>query len=307
MTLISLVLALALEQFRPFNAARFLHQPLVALSRFFEDRFNDGRAAHGVLAWCLMVLPPVILTALLHFFLYTVSPLLAMAFNVAVLYYTFGFRHASHFFTRIHAALRAHELDRARELIGLWRKHLHDRSPSNEVARLTIEEALLGAHRQVFAIFIVFLILPGPSGAVLYRMSEFLSRHWGERKDHEIGEFGQFARKAFYVVEWLPARITAMAFSIVGDFEDAAYCWRTQSTSWSDRNAGILLASGAGALGVRLGGPIHQSGEIVERPELGAGDEADVDFLQSTVGLVRRTVVLYVVVLLFMGISRMAG
>ncbi|MGC3964306.1 MAG: CobD/CbiB family protein [Rhodocyclaceae bacterium] len=307
MTLFSLVLALILEQFRPLNAAKYLHQPLDALGHFFESRFNDGQASHGIIAWCLMVIPPVVLSAVVYWLLYQIHPVVAFVFNVVVLYFTMGFRHVSHYFTRIHAALRAQDLPRARELIGQWRGHLHELSSTQEVTRLTIEQGLVGAHRQVFAIIVLFVIFPGPSGAVLYRMSAYFAKAWGARSGPAIGDFGGFARRAFYYIEWLPARITAMAFSIVGDFEDAAYCWRVQAPEWSDRNEGVLLAAGAGALGVRLGMPIHQSGEVIERPDLGTGDDAEVEYLQSTVGLVRRTLVLNVLVLLLLGITRLAS
>ncbi|MFA9441210.1 CobD/CbiB family protein [Uliginosibacterium sp. sgz301328] len=307
MTLFSLVLALILEQFRPLNAAKYLHQPLDALGHFFESRFNDGQASHGIIAWCLMVIPPVVLSAVVYWLLYQIHPVVAFVFNVAVLYYTMGFRHVSHYFTRIHAALRAQDLPRARELIGQWRGHLHELSSTQEVTRLTIEQGLVGAHRQVFAIIVLFVIFPGPSGAVLYRMAAHFDKAWGARIGPAIGDFGGFARRAFYYIEWLPARITAMAFSIVGDFEDAAYCWRVQAPEWPDRNEGVLLAAGAGALGVRLGMPIHQSGEVIERPDLGTGDDAEVEYLQSTVGLVRRTLVLNVLILLLLGITRLAS
>ena len=102
MTLVSLLLALVLEQFKPFKAAAYLYPPLERLGRFFEERFNDGQAKHGVIAWCLMVLPPTVATAVAYFLIYTLHPLLALLFNVVVLYCTMGFRHSSHFFTRIH-------------------------------------------------------------------------------------------------------------------------------------------------------------------------------------------------------------
>ncbi|MEN3111518.1 CobD/CbiB family protein [Uliginosibacterium paludis] len=307
MTLLALILTLVLEQFRPLNAARYLYPVLAALGDFFESRFNDGQARHGTAAWCLMILPPVLLSAVLYFILFAVHPLAALLFNIIVLYYTMGFRHSSHFFTRIHAALRAQELQEARRLIGEWRGHQHDRSSTQEIVRLTLEQGIVGSHRQVFALIVCFVLLPGPSGAVLYRMADYFASTWGKRTDPDIGEFGRFARRAFHVIEWLPARVTATAFSIVGDFEDAAYCWRTQSGEWHDPDEGILLAAGAGALGVRVGLPIQESGEIVDRPELGTGDEAEVEHLQSFVGLVRRTLVLSVLGLVVLGLSRIAA
>lgn len=307
MTLVSLLLALILEQLKPFKAARYLYPVLARLGRFFEGHFNDGLARHGAIAWCLMVLPPTIGVAIAYFLIYTVHPLLALLFNVAVLYCTMGFRHTSHFFTRIHACLRAQDIQQARRLIGEWRGHLHELSSTNEVVRLTIEEGIIGAHRQVFAVIVWFILLPGPCGAVLYRMSDYFARNWGQRSGPTIGEFGSFAKQVFEVIEYLPVRVTAMAFSIVGDFEDAAHCWRTQSSSWSDKAEGALLASGAGALGVCLGQVINQSGEVLERPELGTGDEAEVEHLQSFVGLIRRTLVLNILVMMMMGFSHISG
>ncbi len=92
--------------------------------------------------------------------------------------------------------------------------------------------------------------------------------------------------------------MTAMTFAITGNFEDTAYCWRTQAASWPDPEAGILLTSGAGALGVRLGMPIPQGGLLLDRPELGIGDDADADFMQSAVGLVWRSVVFWLLLLM---------
>jgi cobalamin biosynthesis protein CobD/CbiB len=98
-----------------------------------------------------------------------------------------------------------------------------------------------------------------------------------------------------------------MTFAIVGDFEDTAFCWRTQASTWPDPEEGILLASGAGALGVRLGKTIVQDSSPVFRPEIGIDEEADVDFMQSTVGLVWRALVFWMILLLLLTLSRLVG
>ena len=152
------------------------------------------------------------------------------------------------------------------------------------------------------------MLLPGPIGAVLYRMASFFDDAWGRRSgDQEFGQFGDFAKKAFGVLDWVPVRLTAAAFSIVGDFEDGVHCWRTQANQWKNKASGILLASGGGALGVRLGMPIHESGEVLERPEMGVGDDADAEFMQSTIGLVWRTLVLVFLVLALLGVAGWVG
>ena len=308
MTLFSLIVALLIEQLRPIPTERFVTAPLRAFARFLEDRFNDGEARHGAVAWWVAVITLGFATALAYFILWHVHPLLAMAFNVVVLYLTTGFRQLSRFFSDLQLALRMGELPRARQLIGAWRGKSHDASSSSEVARLAIEEALIAAHRNVFAVIFWFILLPGPSGAVLYRLARFFDEEWSARRgDPEFGDFGDFAHKAYAALDWLPVRLTAAAFSIVGDFEDGVYCWRAQANQWKDKASGILLASGGGALGVRLGMPIHESGEVVERPEMGVGDEADADFMQSTIGLIWRTLVLVFLLLALLGVAGWVG
>jgi adenosylcobinamide-phosphate synthase len=71
-------------------------------------------------------------------------------------------------------------------------------------------------------------------------------------------------------------------------------CWREQAQRWRPPSHGIVLAAAAGALGVRLGGELHEYGTLEYRPELGAGDEADTDYMQAAVGLMWRALVLWV-------------
>ncbi len=303
MSLLSLIIALLVEQWRPLSGRRYLLSPLGRLATWLERHFNAGESQHGLIAWLLGVAPIVLGTWLVYALLWRVNVVLALAFNVLALYLTMGFRQFSHHFTGIHLALKQDDLDSARRHLSSWRGHSCANLNAEEVVRLTIEEALAASHRNVFAVVFWFVVLPGPSGAILYRLTSFFHRRWGGAPDGELGRFGQFASKAFAVMEWLPARFTASAFAIVGDFEDAIFCWRSQAAKWKDPVLGIVISAGAGALGVKLGMPYVQDGEIVERPEMGTGDDADVSFLDSTIGLVWRALVLWLVLLLVLGVA----
>jgi len=297
---LAIIAALLIEQWRPLGDRRYAHGALAAWAGWLEQSFNGGERRHGIIAWCVAVLPPVAAVLALHYALASLNPLLALAFNIAVLYFTLGFRQFSHYFTDIQLAVKAGDIDAARGLLERWRGASGVVRTREEVIRLAIEEALLASHRHVFGVLLWYLVLPGPSGAVLYRLAAYLAARWTD-----FGSFGQFAGRAFYVLEWPAVRLTAAAFAVVGDFEDAVYCWRTQARSWLDPNAGIVLAAGAGAMGVRLGMPLQDVDGMQARPELGVGETAEGPFLDSTVGLLWRAVVVWVFVLLIVTAARL--
>lgn len=276
------------------------------VAAFVEANLNAGEARHGAIGWILIVGSLSIIVWLVWWLLASVNFALAWAWNCLVLYMTLGFRQFSHHFTDIHLALRMGEVERARQLLKQWRGRDADDLGSSEICRLSIEEGLKASHRHVFAVIFWYALLPGPCGAVIYRAGALLAEVWGEGK-FAAGPFGAFARQAFAWIDWLPQRVTATAFAIVGDFEDAIYCWRTQAARWSDEGMGVILASGAGALGVRLGMPVVESGEVNERADLGIGEEADVDFMQSAVGMVWRALVLWLLLLFMLSLARWVG
>lgn len=307
MTVLSLIFVLLLEQAHPLSAGKAMGTSLTRYAEFFERHFNAGQARHGLIAWLLAVMPATLACGAIYCALMAVHPLLGFLWNVVILYLVLGFRQFSHYYTDIHLALRMGETARARALLGEWRGQSADGLNATEIARLTMEEALVASHRHVFAVVVWFVLLPGPAGALMYRLAYDLSRQWDGRRRPELGAFGHFATRVFALIDWIPVRVTAAAFAVTGDFEDAIYCWRTQAAQWPDQAEGILLASGAGALGVRLGMPITESGEMSMRPELGLGEDADADFMQSGIGLVWRTLVLCLLLLTLLSIASWAG
>jgi cobalamin biosynthesis protein CobD/CbiB len=299
MGVIAIIAALVLEQWRPLGDRKTVLAALLAWADWLERSFNAGQARHGTIAWLIAVLVPLAAAALAYAVLYWISPFAALLLNVVALYLTLGFRQFSHSFTGIQSALREGDTDRARELLGNWRGESATHRSREEVARLAIEEGIAASHRHVFAVLFWFVLLPGPCGAILYRMAAFLARRWGGK-----GEFGRFAGRVLYLLEWPAARLTAAAFAVVGDFEDAVYCWRTQATAWPDPNLGVVLAAGAGALGVRLGMPLTEVEGLQPRAELGLGEAADAPVLDSAVGLLWRALVLWVFVLVVLSLAR---
>ena len=300
MSVLAVIAALVIEQWRPLGERKHLRGALAALAQWLEQSFNGGERRQGVVAWLVAIVPAALAAALAHAALRAASPFAALLFNIAVLYLTLGFRQFSHYFTDIQLAVKSGDIDRARALLERWRGASGVVYTREEVIRLAIEEALVSSHRHVFGVLLWYLVLPGPSGAILYRLAAYLAVRW-----KPLGAFGDFARRAFHVLEWPAVRLTAAAFAVVGDFEDAVYCWRTQAHTWADPDAGILLAAGAGAMGVRLGMPVQDVEGMQARPELGVGEPAEGPFLDSTVGMLWRAVVVWIFVLVLVSVARL--
>ena len=299
MGVIAIIAALLLEQWRPLSDRTAVAGALAAWADWLERSFNAGEARHGAIAWLIAALAPVAVATALYFLLREMSVFAALLLNIGALYLTLGFRQFSHYFTGIQAAIRDGDVDHARGLIGAWRGESATHRSREEVVRLAMEEAIAASLHYVFAVLFWFVVLPGPSGAILYRLAAYLDRRWGGK-----GEFGRFAGRVRFLMEWPAARLTAAAFAVVGDFEDAIYCWRTQAPAWPDPNLGIVLAAGAGALGVKLGMPLIEVEGLQPRPELGLGDAADAPHLDSAVGLLWRALVLWVFVLIIVSLAR---
>ena len=307
MSFLSILFTLLIEQARPLPPRNAAYRWYLRYVNSLGNHFNAGAQDQGMVAWLLAVLPWVLVSLAIHYFLLDVSIAAAWVWNVAVLYLTMGFRQFSHAFSEIVEALRVGDLDRARVLLTDWRGESAVEYNGTEIAKVAIEEGLVNSHRHVFGVIFWFLILPGPGGAVLYRLAGILDQKWGSRSQQDYGDFGKFAQKIFHYIDWIPVRLTAMSFAVAGDFEDAVYCWRAQSTTWLDPEQGVVLASGAGALGVRLGETLHHHGTVSFRPELGLGDEADVNTMASAVGMIWRALVLWMFIIALITVARWVG
>jgi cobalamin biosynthesis protein CobD/CbiB len=307
MAFFTLLAALILESARPLPWAG----AALASFRRYADRLahdmNAGKRMHGTVSWFAAVCPWALAALIVFYLLNWVSPALGWVWTVAVLCGCIGFRDVLQGVREIFDALRAGDVDRARGLLARWRADVPTTYAERDIARAAIEIALVRAHREVFGVIFWFILLPGPAGALLYRLSAQIEQHWGRRGDEEFAAFGAFSRDAFRILDWIPVRLSAIGFAIAGNFEDAVSAWRTQARAWIDPAQGIVLASGAGALGVRLGGPTPLEAGVDFRPELGDGDEPDAGYLQSTLSLLWRTLIAWLVLLLLLTLARWVG
>ncbi|NGZ87681.1 CobD/CbiB family protein [Duganella aceris] len=312
MTFLSILCALLIEQMKPLRADNPVYAEIKRLALRMETWFNAGHSTHGRMGWFLMMAILMVPTAAIYWTLkYYDWFLAAFAWNVLIVYLTLGFRHYSHYFTSIQLALNAGDEAGARALLAEWTRQDTVGMEVSEIARLAVEKSLITTHRNVFGVFFWFTMPLGPAGAVMYRVSEHLARAWNEPEHMRNEAFGQFASRAFYWIDWIPVRLTAVAFAVVGNFEDAIYAWRNFAHRWHNEAIGIILSAGGGAMGVRLGTPTENAARVLlvdaatvdssdVEPDVLPGEEPSIRSLQSTVGLVWRALLLWMMLLLLL-------
>ena len=105
MSFFAVLLALLLEQVKPLPRGNVVHDSLTGWIRGTARNFDAGKDSHAWVVWCITVLVPTIACAAIYIGLAHINALLGLAFDVAVLYLTLGFRQFSHYFTDIRAAL----------------------------------------------------------------------------------------------------------------------------------------------------------------------------------------------------------
>lgn len=317
MSFISVLLALLLEQARPLGRDNPIHAGLRVWVRWSARSFDAGKPFHGWLAWAFAVGGPALAAWVIYQLLDTfLGWPLALAWSIAVLYATLGFRQFSSNFTEIRDALADGDEDRARALLAKWRQIDAGELPRSEIVRHVIEHSVLAAHHHVFGVLAWFSVLAafgfGPAGAVLYRLGEFVVRYWRHKsRTHQqpVSEaLQQTSASAWAVIDWLPARMTALSFAVVGSFEEAIDGWRNYVPQFAGDNDGIVLAATAGAVNIRLGvvSPTFEvpAAGVSQAP---SGATPELAHLAVIVGLLWRTVVMWMVLLALLTLARLLG
>ena len=244
----------------------------------------------GLLAWALAVLPWVALALMAR----AAHPLAHWPVDVALLYFSLGGRSLAEHAEAVAAPLAAGDLAAARERVGwIVSRDTRELDPAG-VARAGTESVLENGNDAVFGALFWFL-LGGGAGALLFRLANTLDAMWGYRTARYL-RFGWAAARIDDVLNALPARLTALTYALLGNTRRALTCWRLQAPAWDSPNAGPVMAAGAGALGVALGGGALYHGQWEERPPLGEGPAPDAGSIRAAIALVRRGALLWLAV-----------
>ena len=208
MNFLAIVMALGLEQWRTTHWRGDVQRAFIRYAHRLEQRFNGGAAKQGALAAMLALFPPVALAGALYWAFDRVNPLLGVVWNVAIVYLLVGFRHFSHAFTAIGSALKAGDANSARRRLAAWRGSDASFAAAEEIPKLAIEQGFIDSYRHVFGTLFWFLVLPGPAGAVLYRLTVLLASEWRADATTPMGlELSEFGRPVQQLLDCLLVKL----------------------------------------------------------------------------------------------------
>jgi adenosylcobinamide-phosphate synthase len=319
MSFFAIALALLLEQVRPLLHSSAVHRWAQAWARGSARSLDAGRSHHGWLVWAAVAVVPALLAWAVHFLLVSLwgwgGAVLAFAWHVAVLYATLGFRQFSHHFTAIRDALETSDVEQAQRLLAQWMRVDEAQLSRERLLRSLMDHSVVAAHRHVFAVLGWYAVLAalglGPAGAVLYRMSELATRYFdpATREDPYSSTYHnldtaqtrtaapslsspsahQAVKAAWWWIDYVPARMTAMGFAVVGSFEDVLEAWRQHSLSEASKESHDSLV------------------QVSMNAALGIKGELAVMHLRNMVGMVWRSVLLWLLLIALLTLARLLG
>jgi len=291
-----------------FGEPRRAH-PLMAfgwIAQRIETRLNRGapgnaleRRLRGAAVLGVVVGMPVTMLAVVM----AQAPAWAIAvLHAAMLYFALGAKSLRQHAQAVAKALGASDLAGARRLCARIVTRDLPEAAAPDVARAAVESTLENGNDAVFGALFWFAI-GGAPGALAYRLVNTLDAMWGY-KTPRYRYFGWAAARLDDLMNYFPARLTALTYAALGDTRTGLRCWRTQARAWESPNAGPVMAAGAGALGIALGGAARYHGRLEQRACLGHGLEPQAADIGRALRLVHAGIAMW---LAFLAVAALAA
>ncbi len=257
---------------------RWLPHPVKLIGRFaaqlespLRRAVSNARAA-GILEVALVLGATASATWLVLAAAGWLHPLARDLVSVVLLYLCFAARDLAQHSDRVYRALTDGDLTEARRRAAMMVGRDTDQLDEPEVVRAAVESVAENIVDGVTAP-LLFALLGGPVGAMLYKAINTLDSTFGYKNERYIS-FGWASARLDDVVNYLPARLTAPLVSLAAallrlDSLSALRILLRDGRKHPSPNSGLTEAAVAGALSVQLGGLNYYSGQPSERPRIG--------------------------------------
>lgn len=280
--------------FREFEELKFFKHPIILMGNYiswFQKYFYKDSIFRGVL-----------LTSSLLFIVFIVSYLLSLFDNILVQGFLASFTLSSKLlYDSVKDVVSSDDINIKREKISMLvsrdTKELSD-SDINKAAIETYGENLSdGVIAPLF-----YLLCFGIVGAFIYKAVNTLDSMVGYRNE-KYEKFGKFSARLDDVLNFIPARITAILISILFFSLKALFEFKKYGKKHDSLNAGLPISALALAINVKLGGPTSYFGKLKDnKPYFGDGKEIiEKDDVLKALSL-RNRLDIFIIIVLSLGV-----
>lgn len=276
MNLISILIALAVETFYPRIQGLRRFNWFYRYSDSLFKKLEGQSWRDGPLAIILVVGSVVFAVWLFDAMLAGVATVFSFLFSLAVLIFTLGPRDLAQEVNEFTEAVERGDYE-AGEIIAT-RLVGYDISGSPvQATRHVMEGILVQSNVRLFGILLWFMLL-GPVGAVLFRLSCELKNHTAASD----GGYAAAARDLYRIMIWLPTHLVVLGFALAGSFVDTVSLWKSYTEIWKTDSEALLIESGIGAIS-------HEPHDEEGKP--------DLEGVHQTMALVKRTLLVWLAAL----------
>ena len=278
------------------------YHPLVFfghLTNTIEKKLLQQKHSHltqrtaGLIALLLMITP---FTALIY--MLSQWSMINTIISPIILYFCIAANSLKQHAMNVFQALETENIDLAKKRVAMIVSRQTEKMTADDVRKATIESVLENGADAVFAP-IFWFIIAGPAGAILYRLSNTLDAMWGYKNQRYI-HFGWAAARFDDALNWIPARLTAFSYALLGQTQLAINCWKNQAHLLDSPNAGPVMTSGAGTLNLKLGGPAWYHGNLKDKVFFGTQNMPQNDDINRANGLITHSIYLWIFVVLIL-------
>lgn len=279
--------------FREFEELKFFKHPIILMGNYiswFQKYFYKDSIFRGVL-----------LASSLLFIVFIVSYLLSLFDNILVQGFLASFTLSSKLlYDSVKDVVSSDDINIKREKISMLvsrdTKELSD-SDINKAAIETYGENLSdGVIAPLF-----YLLCFGIVGAFIYKAVNTLDSMVGYRNE-KYEKFGKFSARVDDVLNFIPARITAILISILFFSLKALFEFKKYGKKHDSFNAGLPISALALAINVKLGGPTSYFGKLKDKTYFGDGKEIiEKDDVLKALSL-RNRLDIFIIIVLSLGV-----
>ena len=283
--------------------------PLVGfgfLVSWIEKRFNQPNKSKqvqflsGMVGWFIVVSIPVI------FFmgLYAIFSLWfdqLFLLDIIILYLAIGYKSLRQHGLAVFDCLINNEILEARQKLSMIVSRNTETLESTAIRQATIESVLENGSDAIFAP-IFWYVIAGPYGVIVYRLANTLDAMWGY-KNIRFLYFGRFAARIDDILNYIPSRLVALSYLLLGSCKSAFLCWKQQADLLDSPNAGPVMTAGAGALKLQLGGDAYYHGELKKKPTFGCGKSPENNDIKRSLWLIDKTLCLWCAIIFLLSFT----